>query len=465
MFENEKISKKVICGILATGLLSFCGIVVETAMNITFPTLMAEFGIGTSTVQWLTTLYLLVVAMIVPLSAILKRRFRTKSLFIVSNLLFLSGIILDTFAPTFALLLLGRGIQGLGTGIALPLMYNIILEQVPRKKIGTMMGVANLITAIAPALGPTFGGFVLSFLDWRYIFIFLIPILIASFFIGIWAIEQKSAIESVKVDHLGIILIILTFSSLIFGVSNIGNVGLLSLAGGGVLLFGIIMAALFSVHSLRNDHPVIDLKTLSNMHFTSFVLAFFLFQLAILSVSFLLPNYIQLVNHSEAVIAGLVILPGALIGALFAPASGRFLDTFGPKIPLVAGSILCIVSFACYSLFSLGMNNILIGWIYLFFMIGISMSMGNLMTSGLSHLGITKRADGNAIFTTVQQFAGAVGVSLASTLVSLSQANETLSLTQSTAIGSQHAFILLAALCVIQLLLVFKALKPDPKQS
>ena len=125
--SEEKISPKVIRAVIAAGMLSFCGVVVETAMNITFPTLMKEFGITTSTVQWMTTIYLLVVASVVPLSAYLKRSFKTKSVFLTANLLFILGVLIDSIAPSFALLLVGRVIQGIGVGIALPLMFNIIL--------------------------------------------------------------------------------------------------------------------------------------------------------------------------------------------------------------------------------------------------------------------------------------------------------------------------------------------------
>ena len=126
-------------------MLSFCGVIVETALNITFPTLMREFNIKTATVQWMTTIYLLVVASVVPLSAYFKRSFKTKSLFLTANSLFLIGVAVDVFAPSFTLLLLGRVIQGAGVGIALPLMFNIILEQVPMSKIGAMMGVGRCV--------------------------------------------------------------------------------------------------------------------------------------------------------------------------------------------------------------------------------------------------------------------------------------------------------------------------------
>lgn len=136
----KKIDLKLILSIVATGIMSFSGVVVETAMNVTFPSLIEEFQIGTSSVQWITTGYLLVLAAV---------------------------------TPVFSLLLLGRLIQGVGTGIALPLMFNITMEQVPEEKLGVMMGTASLITAMAPAVGPSLGGFIVNHFGWRIVFILL----------------------------------------------------------------------------------------------------------------------------------------------------------------------------------------------------------------------------------------------------------------------------------------------------
>ena len=145
--NTEKISSKVVAAIVATGLMSFCGVIVETAMNVTFPILMREFSITTNQVQWMTSIYLLLVAIIVPLSAILKSSYRTKTLFTVASLFFMGGIIIDALAPSFWLFLVGRAIQGIGTGIALPLMFNIIMEQVSTSRIGFMMGILFINSA------------------------------------------------------------------------------------------------------------------------------------------------------------------------------------------------------------------------------------------------------------------------------------------------------------------------------
>jgi len=137
---EEKLTIKQLFAILAAGLFSFCGVLIETATNITFPTLMNEFHISTSLVQWMTTGNLLMMGIMIPISSYLKRRFQTKKLFLTAGFLFSIGLIVDVFAQQFTLLLIGRFIQGAGVGIALPMMYNIILEESPKRFLGLMMG-------------------------------------------------------------------------------------------------------------------------------------------------------------------------------------------------------------------------------------------------------------------------------------------------------------------------------------
>ena len=210
---QQKIDRHVIAAVIATGLLSFCGGIVETAMNITFPTLMNDFKVDTGTVQWMTSIYLLLVAIIVPLSAYFKATIKTKTLFLTAISLFIGGIIIDALAGNFVWLLIGRAIQGIGTGISLPLMFNIILEQVPQSKIGMMMGLGNLITGIAPALGPTFGGVVVDQLGWRWVFYLLLPLLLVSLVLGVWGIRQGSSLQANRFDGISFALIIVFFTA------------------------------------------------------------------------------------------------------------------------------------------------------------------------------------------------------------------------------------------------------------
>lgn len=457
MYE-KKITPKVVGAIVATGLMSFCGVMVETAMNITFPTLMHEFKIATNTVQWMTTLYLLVVAAMVPLSATLKRRFKTRSLFLVAISLFIVGVVLDGAALAFWVLLLGRGVQGLGTGIALPLMFNIILEQVPPSQTGMMMGVGTMITGVAPALGPTFGGLVVSALSWRYIFVFLLPVLLIALILGLVCIEQHSRLVAAKTDPLSVILIILTFGGLIYGISNWGSQPLFSWSVAGALVLGCFALLGFVQRSLRLQTPIINLRLLSNQTFVESLLAFLCVQIGALGMSFLLPNYIQLVNHSSALVAGLVVLPGAAIGAVAGPLSGRWYDQRGAKAPLRSSAIIALMGTLGLWVWGNHLDDVAILVLYLLFMLGRGLGYGNIMTFGLNQLPEATYPDGNAIFNTVQQFGAALGVDLAAAIVAAGQAQAT-SRVAGTLTGSVNSFAVLTVLTAIELGLLWRVTK------
>lgn len=461
MNQTYRIDKRVYAAILATGLMSFSGVIVETAMNITFPTLMKEFDITTNMVQWMTSIYLLIVAIIVPLSAILKKSFATKKLFLCANLLFITGALIDALAGSFAFLLMGRAIQGIGTGIALPLMFNIILEQVPQSKIGFMMGLANMITGIAPAIGPTFGGIVVSSFGWRWVFYFLLPLLVISLLLGIWGIEQKSAIERQKIDGISFAGIAMMFSGLIFGLSNLSSGQFLSWQVGGALLFGLIGMIVLIVRSLKIAVPILNLRLFNNQAFAGHVLGFFLTQIISLGFAFLLPNYIQLVNGNSALLAGLLVLPAGFMGAFFGPFGGKLLDQYGPRKPILAGFTSCVISLVLFAAFSRQLSNMFIMLIYILYMGGMGACMGCVMTSALNTLQVKERTQGNAIMNTLQQFAGAMGTSLSATVVAQSQYHLHVGTAKATAIGTQHAFIMLLIFSLIVWLSYFKSVPKE----
>lgn len=456
--QDAKISKRLIGAIISAGIMAFSGIVVETAMNITFLTLMQEFGVSTPTVQWMTTIYLLMVAIVVPISSWLKRNFKTRYLFLTAVLLFITGVVIDASAPIFGALLLGRMIQGIGTGIALPLMFNIILDQVPLPKIGMMMGVGTLIIAVAPAVGPTFGGVVVNSLGWRYIFIILLPFLLVALLMGLKTIDQKEELRKSKFNWVNFFFIVLMFTGFIIAFSNLSSLAEHAVMVAVALALGIVGIIGFIWTSQHSKTPIIDLTVFKNRSFSGHVMSFFIFQLIALGLSFILPNYIQLVNHSTATMAGLMVLPGAVLGAILAPFGGQMLDRLGARKPILTGVTLTLVALILLAVFGRALPDWLICLAYLIFMAGTGFAFGNTMTSGLNQLARQQNADGNAVLNATQQFAGATGTSIAAAVVAMSQKG-TAGMTMGTAIGSQHAFMLFIALALIEWGLLAKATK------
>ncbi len=449
MKESEKrINAKLVLSILAAGIMSFSGVVVETAMNVTFPTLMKEFGIGTSTVQWITTGYLLVLAIIIPASSYLKKRFKMKALFVTAVCLFILGTVMAAAAPVFPVLLGGRLIQGVGTGIALPMMFNIVLEQVPENRLGLMMGIATLITAIAPAVGPSLGGVIVSYFGWRMIFVALLPLLILSFLFGVTSMRQVTETGRVSFQIIDYLLLAAGFACFIFATSMASEAGWTSVRVIVLFLVSVLAIVVFYRRSIHSQSPLIDVKVFHSVTFSLSVIILLLIQFICLGLGYLIPNYSQIVSGEEALIAGCLLLPGCILGACIAPVSGRLLDRFGAKRPILTGVAAIMISLFCFSFFATRLTTALFIAFYLIFTFGQGFSTGNTMTNGLRQLPENLNADGNAVFTTLQQLAGAIGTSVVSTIVASAQAARSDDMALATMEGSRNAFYLLAVLAV-----------------
>ena len=246
---ERRLDARLVLAVVAVGIMSFAGVVVETALNIAFPALMKEFHVTTATVQWVTTGYLLVLSAIMPISSFLNRRFRAKDLFLVAMGMFLAGTVVCMVAPQFVFLIAGRILQGVGTGIALPLMFNIVLQQVPAGKLGMMMGVATLIIAIAPAIGPSLGGLLIETFGWRSIFLVLLPFLFLALTLGAATIRQARGTEKASFSLFQFLLVASGFVMLVVAANAASEsawtspkvLGLFSLAF--VLLAGFVWAS------------------------------------------------------------------------------------------------------------------------------------------------------------------------------------------------------------------------------
>ncbi len=454
MKNNVKVPVKLILSVIAACLVSFCGLITETAVNIAFPAVMSTFEVSTEIVQWLTTGNLLVVAMITPLAAFLQKRFKLKRLFIFGTLCFIIGTLLAIVSSNFALLLIARMIQGVGTGVGVPIAFCIILEQIPFEKVGTYMGYGALVSAAAPALGPTYGGIVNQTLGWRYIFAILIPVLIFTLILGVNTIEEKHEPEKVPVDILGIIFIMLTFLGLVYGFANIAAFREKMVMEITAFVIGVVALVLFVMHCRKCENPLIDVDIFKNIPFTCHLVAFFLINAIMLGASFLLPNYLQVALLCESMIAGFMLLPGAGLNALMGPFSGAALDKIGAKLPILLGTGLMTIGVLLFAVCGMKLTPGMIIAFYVIFGIGCGMSFGNTMTIGNLRLPVPQKAYGNTCFNTLMQFAGAVGTSVCAALVATAQMqNNTLTYEAKTAAGSTHAFLFLLILAIVCLAL------------
>lgn len=457
---DDRIQPTLVSSIVATGIMAFIDILTETLTNVLFPELMAEFHVDTSTIQWLTTGYLLMVSLVTPLSSYLKRKYPLKNIFLAEILLCIADCLMAACTLNFPMLMIARLLQGAGTGTALPLMFNIILEQSPRTRIGMFMGIGGMIVAVAPALGPTVGGLVGTFMPWRWIFVIMLPFLLVSLLLGLKNIHQVVPVEDAHINPLHVLLLAIGFVSFVFALDRGGAVITAISAGDkgavGACVFAVVllclsiaMLVLFAFVSRRAFSPLVRLGVLRSVKFRWHLLAYVLLQFVTIGFGYLIPNGTQLGFGASVLVAGVLVLPGALLGAAMGPVAGSLLDKFGPVRPMsvaMAAALLGTVSMVV--LIGPGSNVIMIGACYFIYMVGFSMCFANTMTCGMTPVHPEFKADGNALFNTFQQLSGAVGTTVMSVCLGMAQSGHgqvgSASFVAATQRGMHWGFIVLA---------------------
>lgn len=456
---ERRLDARVMISVVATGLLTFTGVCAETAMNVIFPTLMKEFNITTSTVQWVTTINLLMLAIIIPTSSWLKKCFRTRTLFGAAIFFFLAGTLLGMWSPSFLVLIIGRMLQGIGTGMAMPMMSNIILEQVPFKNTATIMGFATLTIALGPALGPAIGGLIVGIAGWRMIFACLLPFIIFAAIGGLTCIYQSSEIDKQPFDLKGFLMLAICFICLLVPLSNISHVGVTSPMIWVMLLLAVIFLVLFKKHCDKRETPLLNLTILRTPAFTFSLAALLLNQFFTLARGFMIPNFFQLTNGDSALLSGCIILPACLIGAISNPFSGRLYDHIGPKVPITLGFLLILFEVSLEMLFMCHVSAYVMMGIAIIFCLGQSLSTGNTTTFALRNLPATYTADGTAVINTLQQLFGAIGTAVASTVVSFGQAAHPEDLALGTQVGTQWSLYMIFVLAIVMFVCALKGLR------
>ena len=423
---------------------------------------MDEFGVGTSQVQWLTTGYLLATAIIIPISAFLKKRFKMKSLFISAIILFLLGTLLCYLAPSFSVLLLGRIIAGCGTGLSMPLMFNIVVDQTPFENMGFVMGIATMITAIGPAVGPTYGGLMVDAFGWRMIFLALVPILVVALILGVFTIRQSSETERISLDVAGFLTLGCCFVALVLGINFGGVYGWSDVKTVILFIAAIIFLAAFIINENKNSAPLIHLEIFENKCFLFSALTLFMMYVIAIGMGYLVPNYAQIVLNGTATESGVILLPGCILGIVLTSIAGKVYDRVGAKYPLIIGGIFVVIGLSLYiipdTLSIAQMRNF-----YFVYTFGQSFFVGNTTTHGVSSVNAKLKADANAVNNTVQQLSSSIGMGIVTTIVAIAQSQQPDAII-GTKIGMHSAFICVVCAGVLAFIFTILALVFDDER-
>lgn len=408
---SNSFSARLIITVISLAILTFMGIFSETSLAIVSPHLMEEFHVSAVAVQWLTSGFLLLLAVAIPLSPFLVKTISTKLLFKFAVIIFITGTIMGAFASNFTMLLLGRLIMAVGTGCSLPLLTNIVLEETTPYQRGTLLGIVGLVVSFAPVSGPVLGGLIAEYLGWRWVFLFMLPILVVSFIMGSTSIRD---IRKGEVYHLDVKLFLISSAGL---VSFIMGLSYLSTKYGILLIcISFVFLGIFILLQLKVKYPLMNIKILKYKMFTLGLITVCMPMASVLALSFLIPILAQMGLGKNALQASFIMLPGTLFSGMLAPVMGAKYSKFGVRRLLIPGFIIM-----CLSMFYLVFTETtyissIIG--YICFMTGAAFCQVPAQTNALNALPQQYNADGTAILSTLQQTAGAAGTALASVLLS-----------------------------------------------
>ncbi len=407
---GKKYNRSLLVVVLLIG--TFCTVLNQTLLATAFPTLMKEFDISASTVQWLTTGFLLVNGIMIPVSAWLINSFSSKKLYISAMTTFLIGTIICFLAQNFSVLLIGRLIQAIGVGLSMPLLQNIMLTIFPPEKRGSAMGMAGIVIGLAPALGPTLSGWIIDHYSWRDLFGMVIPIVILVLVLALFFMKSVIELTHPKIDTISAILSTIGFGSLLYGFSSVGDKGWLSKEVLGFFIIGIIFIFLFSKRQLKIEHPFLELRVFKSKIFTIAAVLAGVTNMAMIGAEMVLPLYIQNIRGESAFHSGLMLLPGALVMGLMMPITGAIFDKRGARKLAITGMFILTSATLPFAFLTSKTSVIVIVVLYAIRMFGISMVMMPVTTSGMNALPAHLISHGTAVNNTFRQVASSIGTAI-----------------------------------------------------
>ena len=398
---------------------AFVGMFSETSLNIVLPKLMAALRVNTATIQWLVTGYMLVIGIVLPLSSLISKWFTTRQIITFALVVFMIGAVISALGSTFAVVLIGRMIQGIGAGLILPLMFAVVMQIFPPQKIGAVMGVCALVIMFAPAIGPTLTGLILAKLSWQWIFWLFVPFLLIALIFALTSLENVGDLTRPHVDILSILESAVGCSGLVIGASLSSRDGWLSVPVLTALVVGVIVLALYIHRQLNLEEPTLNLRVFKTRAFAIGACLVMLDFGIILSAMYLLPMYIQNGLLLPVALTGIIMLPGGVVNALTSAVAGRLYDNVGAKRPAMIGFLIAFVGAVMLALATPHSPVAYIIAAHVILMIGCPLAMSPSQTSALNALPGMQSGDGSTILNTMQQVIGALATALATSFLEL----------------------------------------------
>jgi DHA2 family lincomycin resistance protein-like MFS transporter len=392
---------------------AFVVILNETIMINAVPRLMADFKIDQRTSQWITSVFMLTMAAVIPVTGWLLQRVTTRTAYAIAMIAFCSGTLIGALAPTFGVLLGARVVQAAGTAVMMPLLMTTLMRVVPESDRGRVMGSVTLAMSCAPALGPTVSGLLLGFGSWRLIFVTVLPIALVVGIAGFRLMPNIGEPQRVPVSWFSVALAAVGFGTLVYGLSQIGKGQ--PLEADLLIAGGVVLVAIFAGYQLflqRSGSPLLDLRTLNHRTYAVALLLMAAAFMAFLGAMFLLPQYLQGVRGLSPLRTGLMVMPGGLVMGLLGPRVGKLYDRLGSRPLVIPGAIGMVVALVVLSRIAIDTPYWQLVATHVLLMACLAMIFTPVFTLGLGALPPQLYSHGSSLLGTLQQVSGAIGTAL-----------------------------------------------------
>ncbi|SDG72618.1 drug resistance transporter, EmrB/QacA subfamily [Planococcus glaciei] len=443
----------------------FVAILNQTLLATALPHIMDDLDINANVAQWLTTVFMLVNGVMIPITAFLIGKFSTRRLFLAAIGLFAAGTIICAVAPGFPLLMVGRIVQASGAGIMMPLTQTILFIVFPVEKRGQAMGLFGLVISFAPALGPTLSGWIVEQYPWRALFYIVIPIALADFVLAYFLLRNVTKQTFPTLDLPSVIFSTFGFGGILYGFSSAGNSGwgswpvILSIA------VGIVSLIVFIRRQSRLKEPLLEFGVFSYGIFTlSTILSVIVF-ISMIGSATILPIYMQNMHGFTAFESGLMLLPGAIIMGAMNPVAGKIFDVAGGKWLAVVGLLIVTVSTFQFSVLTTTTSFTYLAVMHAIRMFGVSLVMMPVTTAGLNQLPERLIPHGTAMSNTMRQVSGSIGTALLVTIMTGTALDPQQYGAEGLVRGVNISFVVVGVLSGIGVFLAFFLKKAEPAKS
>lgn len=402
--------KRPSCVLLAVAVSAFLATFNETFLNVALTPIMGDFGISSASVQWVSTVYMLVASITVPIASFMYRSIPTRRLTLTALALLLAGSVIGAVALNFPMLLIGRAVQALGTGLIVPIGMNLTLLVAPKGKLGTYMGVVSAVTLLGPAFGPIGGGLVLSASNWHVLFGCFAALIVICIAVNCAFIQDFAELTHPRLDAPSILLVCVGLVGILYGISTAFSGAIAIAAGCGIV--GIICMAAFIMRQSKISDPLLNLAPFADAGFNVGLVVVFIAFMAVFAANIMLPLFMQGSLGFSALDAALILLAPCLLCCICAPVAGKMFDRFGLAITLPLALAVMAIFMTLLSRVTVATPSLMLVLLYAPILIGCSFSVGPAQSFALGRLSSDLHPHGVTMCYTMIQVAGCIGSSL-----------------------------------------------------